>query len=138
MTGFDGIDAKLKRLANAQRRQVQVRALRAGGEVIAEEARALVPVRYGVLRDSIGVSRIKRGQNFSSGSGSLGKGIEVWVGPQQGRDRLADGYYGHMIEWGTFRSAAHPFMTPAYEAKRDEAMDRIRDVLTAEVRAAIA
>lgn len=92
----------------------------AGAEIVADEARRLVPVLSGNLRDSIIVSARPIGGSAGAATVALGGGITVvFVGPSTSES--ADGFYGHMIEFGTFKAAAHPFMTPAIENKRGAA-----------------
>lgn len=100
----------------------------AGAEVVADEARRLVPLLSGNLRDSIIVSARAIGGSAGSATVALGGGVTtVFVGPSSGGS--ADGFYGHMIEFGTFTAAAHPFMTPAIENKRGEAQRVMLDHL---------
>jgi HK97 gp10 family phage protein len=74
-------------------------ATRAVAENIAERARDRVPVDSGRLKSAIHVERAGAGE------------YAVIAG-----DR--DAWYGHFVEFGTVRSAAHPFMTPASEETR--------------------
>lgn len=127
--GMDDIIAKVRRLINTTRPAVVTAALEAGGEVIAEEARRLVPVRTGNLRESIGVAT--GGLNYSALSLSKA-GISVEIGPRQGRDEPHDGFYGHMVEFGTFKMAPQPFMRPAFDTTVDEAMQVVIEHLGGE------
>jgi HK97 gp10 family phage protein len=109
---------------------------------IIQKAQELAPKEDGDLRKSIG-SIPGRGQ---------GKGEQVYVGPRRGG--RFKGYAGHLVEYGTAPhiikakagggllhlrgnvfaeqvnhpgAAAHPFMRPAYDAKKDEAIGIIKD-----------
>jgi HK97 gp10 family phage protein len=109
---------------------------------IIQKAQALAPKEDGDLRKSIG-SIPGRGQ---------GKGEQVYVGPRRGG--RFKGYAGHLVEYGTAPhiirakaaggllhlrgnvfaeqvhhpgAAAKPFMRPAYDAKKDEAIGIIKD-----------
>lgn len=66
-------------------------------EQIAEGARERVPVETGALRDAIHV-RVEDDQ------------VAVVAG-----DNMA--FYGHMVENGTVKAPAHPFLVPAFEAE---------------------
>jgi HK97 gp10 family phage protein len=68
---------------------------------VAEKARALVPVQFGFLKNSIGVSRTGAGE------------YQVHARSTEGG---ADRDYAHFVEYGTRKMAAQPFMTPAYYA----------------------
>jgi len=113
ISGLREIEQALRRIARATPEAVQREALHDAGEIVAERARSLVPVRSGNLRDSIAVADEGQSGVLSQG------GVEVFVGPQ------ADGFYGHFVEFGTVNMAAEPFMRPAFDATRDEVMDRL-------------
>lgn len=66
---------------------------------IASDARARAPVQTGYLRSSI-----------ESASIEAGKSAEVYVGAE----------YGAYVEYGTYKMAARPFLTPAFEAHAHE------------------
>ena len=74
-------------------------AVRAGAERIAADAKTRVPVNSGKLRDAIHVERDAPGR------------YAVIAG-----DNTA--FYGHLVEFGTSKTAAHPFLIPAAEAQR--------------------
>jgi HK97 gp10 family phage protein len=67
---------------------------------IAEDAKSRAPVRTGYLRDSIVVD---------------GEGKAGFV--------TAGAEYAGFVEYGTYKMAARPFMTPAVEAHKDEFFD---------------
>ncbi len=120
ITGTRDIERRLRKLSTTTRQKVLEQALRAGGEVITEEARMRVPERTGNLRDSIAVST--RSLNYSSVQ--LGEGeAEIFVGPAEGGNTPHDGFYGHMVEFGTVHSMPRPFMRPAFDAKAKDASD---------------
>lgn len=102
------------------------KAAMAGGQVIADEAKRLVRVQYGTLRDSIIVSA--RGGLDASAVSAGGGEIKVSIGPRAG-----DGFTGHFLEWGTIDTAAYPFMTPAYENKKGEALAVMAGAIASDV-----
>lgn len=85
--GLDQLDKALRELPEKLQRNVARAGLRAGAKVIADEARRLVPVKSGKLRDTIRVtSRIRNGEPTASvKAGNPKKGV----------------FYAHMIERGT-------------------------------------
>jgi len=100
--------------------------LRKAEKPIVEEARRLVPVGEGDTKKSIG-GIAGRGQ---------GRGTQRYIGPRRGGP--FKGYAGHLIEYGTAprrkkngqetgSMPARPFMRPAYDAKKDEAIQIIKD-----------
>jgi len=93
------------------------RALRAAARVIMEEAKRLVPVDTGELRDSLAI--VTKRQN--SGSHTL----SVDIGFRKPTSRRA-----HFAEFGTVNHAAKPFMRPAMDNKQGEAIDAMSKILS--------
>lgn len=77
--------------------------MKAGAEMIADEARQRVPVDTGRLRDSIAVKREGNGWTIIA---------------EAKADSGAP--YGHMVEFGTVHSSPQPFLVPALESQRAE------------------
>lgn len=50
----------------------------------------------------------------------LRRARNLWVGPESGLKVKNDGYYAHMVEYGTVNFPAKPFMRPAYEESKPE------------------
>ena len=121
--------------------------LRAGAKVIADEAKARVPVKLGKLRDSIRVgTAVKDGQVMAT----------IKAGRNKKKD---DPYYANMVEYGTAPhvivagggtkagkvlaagarilgekvdhpgASAKPFMRPALDMKAQPALDRTAEYL---------
>jgi len=159
--GLKEVDAALSELNRATARNVARRALRKVGMVIAEAAKALAPDDPATpapdLHRSIAVSpRLinKRGlsdfANEMAATGDRGAAVEairsarrkgdgdapivtMFVGPANLPAR-----YAHLVEFGTAHSAAQPFMTPAWEANKNKALDMVADELRKEIAAAAA
>jgi HK97 gp10 family phage protein len=74
-------------------------ALKAGAEAVERDAKARAPVNTGKLRAAIHTDRQGPGE------------YAVVAGDD-------DVFYGHLVEFGTTYTPAHPFMIPAAEAKR--------------------
>lgn len=118
---LDGL-AGDKRLSSQVVRQI----LNKGAKPIIETAKELVAKRDGDTAKSIGTIA-GRGQ---------GKGEQVYVGPRRGGPYK--GYAGHLIEYGTApRKQANghntgampalPFMRPAFDQRKDEAIGIIKN-----------
>jgi len=74
--------------------------LEVAGEQIAARARQRVPVATGKLKDTIRVVRLK---------GDPKQNVRVYAG-----NRIKGGaFYAHMIEYGTVKMAAKPFLRPS-------------------------
>jgi HK97 gp10 family phage protein len=77
--------------------------LEVAGQQIAAQARQNVPVKSGKLKDSIRCVRLKGDPKLN---------IRVYAG-----NRLKDGpFYAHMVEYGTVKMKARPFLRPALNA----------------------
>jgi HK97 gp10 family phage protein len=113
---LEGADALNKALRDVGARAgglVLRRAAEAGGAVIKQEAQRLAPVDEGDLRDGITAEpgRLQQGRAQ----------INVGVGKNE--------WYGKLVELGTEKMAAQPFLRPAFDTKAEEATEAVRDVL---------
>lgn len=115
--GLASLDRMLKDLPGNLDDIVKGDALRAGGKVIAEDAKARVPVDTGELRDSIVVRKATKKQR-RRGTG------EVVIGFKKPASRRA-----HLVEFGTVTSHPRPFMRPAIDAKSPAAFAAVRDAV---------
>lgn len=77
-------------------------AMKAAGNVVAEDAKRKAPVRTGELRDSISVKTDEDKKRVSAHVGT-------------------DVFYARFIEKGRRRAAAKPFLRPALKATQGEA-----------------
>jgi len=123
VSGFKLLDRQLAKLGTGFGSNSMRNALHDAAELVAAEAKRLVPVRSGNLRDSIIVSF--KPANFAQIEGR-GLGLTIYVGPEQGKGTPHNGFYGHMVEFGTIHSAAHPFMRPAVANTRPQAEGIVR------------
>ena len=116
-TGVREMEQRFERIDKSVRRSQQQIAQEAA-ELVAEEARRLVPVLTGELRDSIIISERQLGGAFKMNMRTL-TAVRLYVGPRKGAG-YPNGYQGHMIEFGTVKMAAQPFMRPAFDNTRAE------------------
>ncbi|AHE55908.1 HK97-gp10 family putative phage morphogenesis protein [Sphingomonas sanxanigenens] len=129
--GLDSLMRKLDQLPEAIGEKVQRQILMDAGEIIAELARDLVPVDTGDLRGSITVSDTIVGYDGQGLTLGLGGTVTVYIGPQ--RNSKPDGWYGHLVEYGTIKMAAQPFMRPAFDSTKGQVQSRIRNDLAAAI-----
>jgi HK97 gp10 family phage protein len=150
-SGFRALDQALAELPKSTARSVLIRTLKKAGQPIADEASRLAPVDTGKLRDRIIVSaRLKNkvgGAEFAAAMrAGLGKAAavsalrqarrdagggsfaEMFVGPARGV--LA---YAHLVEFGTVKNPPKPFMRPAWDGNKRQALDIIRRELGTEI-----
>ncbi len=114
---------KFEKLAStAARNRIVRRPLAAALTPISKAAKRNVPVRFGLLKKSIG----KKVKAYPGG---------VWggVGPRTGfRAVDEDGKtvdpikYAHLVEFGTSKTSPKPFLRPAFDATRSVAMRILR------------
>jgi HK97 gp10 family phage protein len=129
LVGVDALDRKLVTIRDAVSPDARRRSLLVGAEIVLEEAKRLVPVLTGNLRDSLVIS-------FDGGLNAAAVSqrrffTAVYIGPT--RDR---GFYGHMVELGTSHSAAHPFLRPALDNTREEVRRAMGSSLWADIKKA--
>ena len=92
-------------------KNVMVGAVRAGANIIRDEARRKVPIKTGTLKKSI-VSIQRKAQNGQ---------ITFSVTPSRGGNN--DGWYAHFVEFGTSHSSAKPFLRPAFDQSNNESLE---------------
>lgn len=123
------MDRKLVAIRDAVSPDARERSLMAGAKIVQAEAKRLVPVLTGNLQDSIIIS-FDGGLNSSAVSQRRFFST-VYIGPSR-----REGFYGHMVEFGTSHSAAHPFMRPALDNSREEVRRAMGHSLWAEIKKA--
>lgn len=116
---LDGIEKlldKINAMGKAGQR-VENKALKKAGEVILEQAKNNVNVRTERLKKGLKVSgvRNKDGRKY------------VLVGIQKSDN--SNIFYGKFLEFGTSKNPAMPFMAPAYESRKREAIEIIKEEL---------
>lgn len=116
LSGFGGLDRKLKKLPEDIAKKALKKAVRAGGQVILDDASRRVPVRTGRLKKSLRVKVRK-----SSRHGAIAK-----IG--------TNAPHAHLLEFGTVRMGARPYMRPAFDSKREAAVDEICKELKKQIR----
>jgi HK97 gp10 family phage protein len=152
-SGFRDLDRALAELPKATGKNVLKRTLMKAAEPIADKARELVPVDRGDLKASISVSaRIKNKVGNAEFSAAMRAGLgkaaavqamrdarreasgsfaEMFVGPA-----VPKGFYGHLVEFGTNRAAAQPYMRPAWDATQGVSLDIVKAELGNQIIAA--
>lgn len=121
--GLKEVDAAFQELGRSISRQVALKGLRAGGEIIAKRARELAPKDEMHLSESIDVStKLTQRQKAKHQKAAP---VEMFVG--------ANNPAAVPQEFGTFKEPPQPFMRPAFDGTKDEALKRISDTLMVEV-----
>lgn len=84
------------------------------GEIVAARARGLVPVKSGKLKSSIRVTRLK---------GDPKQNIRVYAGSRE----KGGAFYSHMVEHGTVKMPAEPFLRPALNASKSDILSKVEN-----------
>lgn len=129
--GLRELEQKLRGLGPKLRERAVRSALNAGAQVIKKEAIALAPVDTGRLADkAIYVTRVREEQTLTK---------EVYaVAVRHGRKEAQkdrDAFYWKFLEFGTKFLAARPFLVPAFESKKQEAFEKIKQKLRERIEA---
>ena len=112
MSGAQALDGVLKKLPERVARNVVRRAVTKGAKVIEEEMRARAPVgATGNLKASIGQVGVKSRDKSK---------LTRTVGALKGAGRK--GFHAHLLEFGTVKMAARPFIRPAFDQTKGEAL----------------
>jgi len=109
LQGLEELERKLDALELTLQRKLLLQAAKAGAELVREEAARNV---------AFGTGRSSREQIISAvASESNAKEAVVRVGPSK------DAFYDLFLEIGTAHQAPQPYLEPAYDARKDEALD---------------
>lgn len=112
----------LKKFPDNIQKNVMTGAVRAAAKPIVSAARANVPVDSGNLKKSIGTVKRKSRDKTK---------IRFSVTPRKGGKY--DGWYGHMLEFGTSKMAAQPFMRPAFENQDDQSIEEAKKYIAKKI-----
>lgn len=125
VSGFKEFAAALKQLPQNVGRKHLRGSVAKGATIIRNEARVLAPQDTGEMAKDIQVKRER-----TAGSHIARYSVYVRVGKKSrlaGRKRNVDrdSFYWIFQELGTAKAPAQPFMRPAYESKKEAAVDAI-------------
>lgn len=116
---FSSIDTFQKRLEELGRKgtKIENEALLAGAEVVNKEIVRNAPEKTGRAKQFLKVSKVTKE-----------KGIKV-VKVGISREDNSEAFYLKFHEYGTSKMSARPFMRPAFERKRKEALEKTHEVI---------
>lgn len=136
--GLDTFAQALKLLPDNVSRKILRGAVAAAGKVIRDEAKSRAPVHTGsVAQGHPPAGTLKRAIAQGRSNRFSRPGKEVYhvfvrnsaVAGSKGKKIVAggkfDAYYWRYIEFGTSKMSARPFMRPAFEAKKDAAIEAL-------------
>jgi HK97 gp10 family phage protein len=147
IVGLEQVKARLKELADLtsdkDSRKAVSTALRRAGFVVRDEARRIVHVKSGDLQANI-VAKKRRG----SVPGQISYGVTVRNKLRKYKNNASNRksgkvgqkyedfgtlFYGRMLEFGTVKMPAYPFLAPAFDIHKGELPDVFRDELAAAI-----
>lgn len=115
LEGMESILSKIEEMGEKGSR-IQNKALKKAGGIILKEAK-----QTSAFKDKSG--ELRKGLNLS-GIRNKGNRKYILVGIQKGDNSRI--FYGKFLEFGTSKMPAKPFMAPAYESKKEEAKEIIK------------
>lgn len=130
--GFREVERKLSQLREATGRNVLRKVSKGALEPMADIAARKAPEERGILAFSIVVSegRTRRART----NWNKVRGIQMAMGPATG---FGATYYAAHVEFGTIDTPAQPYMRPAWDTGKMDALDYVQDNLAREVEKAI-
>lgn len=130
--GFKELAEALRELPERVAKNTLRRAVSSGAAIIRNEARVLAPVDTGEMRKDIQIKRERDTKGIFSASYSVfvrsGKKSRL---SGRARNIQKDSFYWRFVEFGTAKMNAHPFMRPAFQHKKDQALNQIKETLDA-------
>lgn len=120
---IDGIDEFMRELNKLEQRMKHDHLMKAAtkaARIFRKEAVKSAPKDSGDLKKSIQLKKLKRrGDNEAS----------VIVGPTTGKKAKYSGRHAHLLEFGTVKMRARPFMRPAFNKTKKDAEEAFKQEL---------
>lgn len=110
--GLEEIEAKLSKIINRATGTAAKEVYLKAGMKLRDRARSMVKVKTGNLRKGIFAAR------GDASKQNVIVGVNYKIAP-----------HAHLVEYGTVRAPAHPYMRPALSASKDEMRRTIQDGL---------
>lgn len=135
ITGLADLEKRLQAFPDKLAGNILRGAIRAGAVAIQQEARRMAPVSDAPHKLGKGSKAVK------IQPGTLKKSIKVRLAPRKSRSVPIEywvyvskkAWHWKFVEFGTRKMAAKPFMRPAFDTKKEAALDRIREYLAARI-----
>lgn len=128
ITGLDALKKALAQLPKNIGKNVLRGAVNAGATEFKKEAVARAPMDSGVLKKAVYQKQIKEKSSDTQQT--------FYIGVRSGKRSKTtkkglklDAFYARFVEFGTSKMAAKPFMRPAFEAKKEAAIEKFKDYM---------
>ena len=134
ITGLQDALRSLRDLPQRVQEDTLKRAVSAGAEVVRAEAALRAPVYRGTwsCKDHPPAGTLKASIYKAAIPEECTATREVWKVDVRKR-----AYYAHMVEFGTVKMGARPFMRPAFDSKREEVVEVMRTKIAAAIAASL-
>lgn len=132
--GLRELGAKLQALGLDMTKDTARKATGVAAGLVAETAKARVPVKTGLLKSQIITKRIPPGQAKGLGATSMHI-VTVRQGTKRRKGKMAGvgAPHAHLVEFGTVHSAPQPFLRPALDENVSRAIDAMASVIRTRV-----
>lgn len=158
VSGLKELNDALSELPKATQKSVLLRVLKRAGQPIADAAKGFAREDTGELRESIQVStkqinsvgksefaaamRAGLGKEAAVGAlrsarraaGGQGSSAQVFVGPANAKTKK-DAIKRYVNEYGSVNMSAQPYLRPAWDGHKDQALTIIKSDMSAEITA---
>lgn len=124
--GLEALRRQLRQLPEELQKKALGDAVAKGANLIRDEARVRAPFLTGMLKRSIRSTRsVRRGSEAAAfvGVRRLTKKTLRKLGFK------GDAFYWKFLEFGTSKQPAQPFLRPAFDSKKEKAVEVIKQVL---------
>lgn len=139
ITGAREMENLLRQLPDYIAKKTLTKALREAAQPILDEARTLAPVGK-ESKGRVRLRRTKRGKVSISNYGKLKPSLKIVTVPARLTAYSATvavtvgkAFWGMFVEFGTRHMSARPFMRPAFETRKSEALNRLGKSLGEEI-----
>lgn len=120
--GLKELADKLRDLGPKIGRSALRAGVRTGAALVRDEAKLRAPVDTGVMRRAVFVKQVRQQSSATQQT------FHVFVrSGKRFEKKNINAYYWRHVEFGTVKMAAKPFLRPAFEARKGQAVDAIAD-----------
>lgn len=127
---LNGLEEKLQELGPKLAKAAMRKALKAGGQILLDEAKLRAPVDTGALRDSIAM-KVSTNTKAESGTVTIGAKLDQVVRKAGGDQSQTPGVYGMFVEFGvpSRNVSAQPWLRPSFDSKSESAVEAFANKL---------
>lgn len=135
VSGLSALARKLRALPDTIAKKHLRQAVGAAAQVVRDDARTRVPVDTGLLRRSVIMKWIREKSTNSRQTFYVlwrrGKRFQAVKRKRKGKAIVVneDAFYGLFVEFGTARMPARPFLRPAFEMRKRDAVAALKERL---------